>query len=159
MLELGVYLSASQPRLSKDNAHTKTLCYTMKYNQCYPLRRFRDLLTVRAWVDGLAALYNTVRSAVASYTLHQNSGIAAKQMRSVQSASRLTSRLFFLILSGGPRTLAFSHSLKPKKTILDRSKLVLPEPNKPRPLRLSKVVPTERHWQHIRLRADRLNLR
>jgi putative transposase len=38
----------------------------MKYHQSYPLRRFRDLLSVRAWVDGFVNWYNAE---------HRHSGI------------------------------------------------------------------------------------
>jgi transposase InsO family protein len=51
MAELGVSLSFSRPRVSNDNAFAESLFHTMKYHQSYPLRRFRDLLSVRAWMD------------------------------------------------------------------------------------------------------------
>ncbi len=38
----------------------------MKYHQSYPHRRFRDLLSVRAWVDGFVDWYNNE---------HRHSGI------------------------------------------------------------------------------------
>ncbi|MFN9911630.1 MAG: integrase core domain-containing protein, partial [Pirellulaceae bacterium] len=38
----------------------------MKYHHSYPLRRFRDLLSVRAWADGFVHWYNAE---------HRHSGI------------------------------------------------------------------------------------
>jgi hypothetical protein len=52
MRELGISLSFSRPGVSNDNAYPESLFKTMKYHQSYPLRRFRDLLSVRDWVDG-----------------------------------------------------------------------------------------------------------
>jgi transposase InsO family protein len=64
--ELGVSLSFSRPRVSNDNAFAESLFRTMKYHQSYPLKRFRDLLSVRAWVDGFVNWYNNE---------HRHSGI------------------------------------------------------------------------------------
>jgi putative transposase len=58
MAELGVSLSFSRPRVSNDNAYAESWFRTMKYHQSYPLRRFRDLLSVKAWVDGFVDWYN-----------------------------------------------------------------------------------------------------
>jgi putative transposase len=66
MAELGVSLSFSRPRVSNDNAYAESWFRTMKYHQSYPLRRFRDLLSVQAWVDGFVHWYNTE---------HRHSGI------------------------------------------------------------------------------------
>ena len=66
MTELGVSLSFSRPRVSNDNAFAESLFHTMKYHQSYPLRRFRDLVSVRAWVEGFVEWYNTE---------HRHSGI------------------------------------------------------------------------------------
>ena len=52
MAELGICLSFSRPRVSNDNAYFASWFRTMKYHQSYPVRRFRGLLSVRAWVDG-----------------------------------------------------------------------------------------------------------
>ena len=56
--ELGVSLSFSRPRVSNDNAYAESWFRTMKYHQSYPLRRFRDLLSVKSWVDGFVDWYN-----------------------------------------------------------------------------------------------------
>ena len=66
MAELGVSLSFSRPRVSNDNAFAESVFRTMKYHQSYPLKRFRDLVSVRAWVDGFVEWYNTE---------HRHSGI------------------------------------------------------------------------------------
>ena len=66
MAELGVSLSFSRPRVSNDNAYAESWFRTMKYHQSYPLRRFRDLLSVKAWVDGFVGWYNAE---------HRHSGI------------------------------------------------------------------------------------
>jgi transposase InsO family protein len=66
MTELGVSLSFSRPRVSNDNAYAESWFRTMKYHQSYPLRRFRDLLSVKAWVDGFVDWYNAE---------HRHSGI------------------------------------------------------------------------------------
>ena len=58
MEELGVLLSFSRPRVSNDNAYAEALFRTMKDHQSYPVRRFRNLLSVRSWVDGFVGLYN-----------------------------------------------------------------------------------------------------
>jgi transposase InsO family protein len=58
MAELGISLSFSRPRVSNDNAYVESWFRTMKYHQSYPVRRFRDLLSVRAWVDGFVEWYN-----------------------------------------------------------------------------------------------------
>ena len=58
MEELGVLLSFSRPRVSNDNAYAEALFRTMKYHQSYPVRRFRNLLSVRSWVDGFVGWYN-----------------------------------------------------------------------------------------------------
>jgi transposase InsO family protein len=59
LAELGISLSFSRPRVSNDNAYVESWFRTMKYHQSYPVRRFRDLLSVRAWVDGFVEWYNT----------------------------------------------------------------------------------------------------
>ena len=66
MAELGISLSYTQPRVSNDNAYVETWFLTMKYHQSYPVRRFRDLLAVQAWVDGFVEWYNAE---------HRHSGI------------------------------------------------------------------------------------
>ncbi len=66
MAELGVSLSFSRPRVSNDNAYAESWFRTMKYHQSYPLRRFRDLLSVKAWMDGFVGWYNAE---------HRHSGI------------------------------------------------------------------------------------
>lgn len=66
LAELGISLSFSRPRVSNDNAYVESWFRTMKYHHSYPLRRFRDLLSVRAWVDGFVDWYNTE---------HRHSGI------------------------------------------------------------------------------------
>lgn len=66
MAELGISLSFSRPRVSNDNAYAESWFRTMKYHQSYPLRRFRDLVSVRAWVDGFVEWYNSE---------HRHSGI------------------------------------------------------------------------------------
>lgn len=66
LAELGISLSFSRPRVSNDNAYAESWFRTMKYHQSYPMRRFRDLLSVRAWVDGFVDWYNTE---------HRHSGI------------------------------------------------------------------------------------
>ena len=66
LAELGVMRSFSRPGVSNDNAFPESLFRTMKYNQSYPHRRFRDLLSVRAWVDGFVDWYNNE---------HRHSGI------------------------------------------------------------------------------------
>jgi transposase InsO family protein len=58
MAELGISLSFSRPQVSNDNAYVESWFCTMKYHQSYPVRRFRDLLSVRAWVDGFVDWYN-----------------------------------------------------------------------------------------------------
>jgi len=52
--------------VSNDNAFAESLFRTMKYNQGYPLRRFRDQQSVRAWSDGFVEWYNSE---------HRHSGI------------------------------------------------------------------------------------
>ena len=66
LAELGISLSFSRPRVSNDNAYAESWFRTMKYHQSYPVRRFRDLLSVRAWVDGFVDWYNAE---------HRHSGI------------------------------------------------------------------------------------
>jgi len=66
MAELGISLSFSRPRVSNDNAYVESWFRTMKYHQSYPVRRFRDLLSVRAWVDDFVDWYNAE---------HRHSGI------------------------------------------------------------------------------------
>ena len=66
LVELGIERSFSRPRVSNDNAYAESLFRTMKYHHSYPLRRFRDLLSVRAWADGFVHWYNTE---------HRHSGI------------------------------------------------------------------------------------
>ena len=58
MEELGASLSFSKPRVSNDNAYAESLFRIIRYHQSYPLRRFRDLLSVKAWVDGFVDWYN-----------------------------------------------------------------------------------------------------
>jgi len=66
LAELGISLSFSRPRVSNDNAYAESWFHTMKYHQSYPVRRFRDLRSVRAWVDGFVEWYNAE---------HRHSGI------------------------------------------------------------------------------------
>jgi transposase InsO family protein len=66
LAELGISLSFSRPRVSNGNAYAESWFRTMKYHQSYPLRRFRDLLSVQAWVDGFVDWYNAE---------HRHSGI------------------------------------------------------------------------------------
>ena len=66
LAELGVASSFSRPRVSNDNAYAESWFRTMKYHQSYPLRRFRDLSAVRAWVDTFVDWYNAE---------HRHSGI------------------------------------------------------------------------------------
>jgi transposase InsO family protein len=66
LAELGISLSFSRPRVSNDNAYAESWFRTMKYHQSYPVRRFRDLLSVRALVDGFVDWYNAE---------HRHSGI------------------------------------------------------------------------------------
>lgn len=66
LAELGISLSFSRPRVSNDNAYAESWFRTMKYHLSYPLRRFRDLLSVRAWVDEFVDWYNAE---------HRHSGI------------------------------------------------------------------------------------
>jgi transposase InsO family protein len=66
LAELGVTRSFSRPGVSNDNAFPESLFRTMKYHQSYPHRSFRDLLSVRAWVDGFVDWYNNE---------HRHSGI------------------------------------------------------------------------------------
>ena len=58
LVELGIERSFSRPRVSNDNAYAESLFRTMKYHHSYPLRRFRDLLSVRTWADGFVHWYN-----------------------------------------------------------------------------------------------------
>ena len=66
LTELGIERSFSRPRVSNDNAYAESWFRTMKYHQSYPLRRFRDLVSVRDWVDGFVEWYNAE---------HRHSGI------------------------------------------------------------------------------------
>ena len=66
LAELGISLSFSRPCVSNENAYAESWFRTMKYHQSYPLRRFRDPLSVQAWVDGFVDWYNTE---------HRHSGI------------------------------------------------------------------------------------
>jgi putative transposase len=66
LAELGISLSFSRPQVSNDNAYVESWFRTMKYHQSYPVRRFRDLLSVRAWVDSFVEWYNAE---------HRHSGI------------------------------------------------------------------------------------
>jgi transposase InsO family protein len=66
LAELGIERSFSRPRVSNDNAYAESLFRTLKYHQSYPHRRFRDLLSVRAWADGFVEWYNAE---------HRHSGI------------------------------------------------------------------------------------
>ncbi|MFM9086586.1 MAG: IS3 family transposase [Cyanobium sp.] len=63
---LGVITSFSRPGVSNDNAYAESLFRTLKYHQSYPCRRFRDLESVRVWVDGFVDWYNNE---------HRHSGI------------------------------------------------------------------------------------
>ena len=58
MEELGISLSFSRPRVSNDNAFAESIFRTLKYHHSYPRRRFRDILSVREWVDQFIAWYN-----------------------------------------------------------------------------------------------------
>ena len=64
--ELGVTRSFSRPGVSNDNAFAESLFRTMKYHHSYPRKRFRDLLSVKTWVDGFVDWYNNE---------HRHSGI------------------------------------------------------------------------------------
>jgi transposase InsO family protein len=66
MSQLGVSLSFSRPGVSNDNAFAESVFRTMKYHESYPSRRFRDLLSVRAWVETFVDWYNSE---------HRHSGI------------------------------------------------------------------------------------
>jgi len=59
MAELGVLLSFSRPRISNNNAYTESWFCIIKYHQSYPLRRSRNLLSVKVWVDGFFDWYNS----------------------------------------------------------------------------------------------------
>jgi len=59
MSQLGVSLSFSRPGVSNDNAFAESVFRTMKYHESYPSRRFRDLLSVRAWVETFVDWYNS----------------------------------------------------------------------------------------------------
>ena len=56
--ELGISLSFSRPGVSNDNAYAESLFKTMKYHQSYPIRRFRNLDSVRCWIESFVQLYN-----------------------------------------------------------------------------------------------------
>ena len=58
MAELGISLSFSRPRVSNDNAFAESIFRTLKYHHSYLRRRFRDILSVREWVDQFIAWYN-----------------------------------------------------------------------------------------------------
>jgi transposase InsO family protein len=58
MDELGISLSFSRPWVSNDNSYAESCFRTMKHHQSYPVRRFRDLLSVRAWVNAFVDWYN-----------------------------------------------------------------------------------------------------
>ena len=58
MAELGISLSFSRPRVSNDNAFAESIFRTLKYHHSYPHRRFRDIFSVREWVDQFIAWYN-----------------------------------------------------------------------------------------------------
>lgn len=66
MRELGISLSFSRPGVSNDNAYAESLFKTMKYHQSYPTRRFRNLDTVRFWIESFVEWYNSE---------HRHSGI------------------------------------------------------------------------------------
>ncbi len=66
MSQLGVSLSFTTPGVSNDNAFAESVFRTMKFHQSYPSRRFRDLLSVRAWVETFVDWYNSE---------HRHSGI------------------------------------------------------------------------------------
>jgi putative transposase len=58
MEEPGISLSFSRPRASKDIAFAESIFRTLKYHHSYLRRRFRDILSVREWVDQFTAWYN-----------------------------------------------------------------------------------------------------
>lgn len=94
MTELSVSLSFSRPRVSNDNAYAESWFRTMNYHQSYPLRRFRELLSVKAWVDGFVDWYNSEhRHSGIKYVTPNQSGTTARRMRSARSVSRPTKRL------------------------------------------------------------------
>ena len=66
MRELGISLSFSRPGVSNDNAYAESLFKTMKYHQSYPMRRFRNLDSVRCWIESFVEWYNSE---------HRHSGI------------------------------------------------------------------------------------
>ena len=68
LAELGIALSFFRPLVSNDNAYSESWFRTMKYHQSYPLRRFLDLLSVRAWVVGFVIWYNAEHRHSASST-------------------------------------------------------------------------------------------
>jgi transposase InsO family protein len=66
MRELGISLSFSRPGVSNDNAYAESLFKTMKYHHSYPMRRFRNLDSVRCWIESFVEWYNSE---------HRHSGI------------------------------------------------------------------------------------
>ena len=103
MAELGVSLSFSRPRVSNDNAYAEAWFRTMKYHQSYPLRRFRDLLSVKAWVDGFVGWYNAEHRHSGIKYVTPNQRHYGQADRSVPSGSRPTTKLGRSILSAGAR--------------------------------------------------------
>ena len=68
MRELGISLSFSRPGVSNDNAYAESLFKTMKYHQTYPMRRFRNLDSVRCWIETLLSV-TTVSIAIAASSM------------------------------------------------------------------------------------------
>ena len=59
MRELAISLSFSRPGVSNDNAYAESLFKTMKNQQSYPMRRFRNKYTVRCWIESFLEWYNS----------------------------------------------------------------------------------------------------
>jgi hypothetical protein len=57
MAGLGVSLSFSGRRVGNDKASTELSLNIMTCRQGYPLGSFRDLLSVKVWVDGFVDSY------------------------------------------------------------------------------------------------------
>ncbi len=111
MEELGVLLSFSRPRVSNDNAYAEALFRTMKYHQSYPVRRFRDLLSVTAWVDGFVGWYNNEhRHSSIKYVTPNQRHYGEADDRSVPFDSRPMTRLVRGTLSAGAATTAAGNS-------------------------------------------------
>jgi transposase InsO family protein len=101
MAELGVSLSISRPRVSNDNAYAESWFRTMKYHQSYPLRRFRELHSVNAWVDGFVDWYNGEHRHSGINYVTPNQRHYGQAVRSARSVSRPTKRLGRRICSAG----------------------------------------------------------